>query len=179
MADAILWHALEVDPNQDDALGWYAASANERAGKEGMIQAWKRVAELPGTWRLQLWLARTALESGDLVQALTRYREILSLVGRQVPADLLMQMRGDLGVHNHFAHVIELCEPLFDPETHGLPSGNNIVRARVPKRPVWGAKDTESIAGVSTARLGTTHQLLGRRDRQASSMTGEVSPLLK
>lgn len=33
-AEAILWHALELDPNQKMAVGWFAALANDRGGKE-------------------------------------------------------------------------------------------------------------------------------------------------
>ena len=42
-AAAILWHALELDPNQKMAVGWFAALANERGGNSAMVEAWEYV----------------------------------------------------------------------------------------------------------------------------------------
>jgi tetratricopeptide (TPR) repeat protein len=129
--NATLWHALEVDPNTENALTWYAALAHERAGKDGMVEAWRRVAAISGSWRAQLWLARTALESRDPQAALAYYRESLSRVGDSVPADFLMQMTGDLGKHGRLADLIELGEPSFVPAIHGLQAGNNLIKANL------------------------------------------------
>jgi tetratricopeptide (TPR) repeat protein len=130
-AEAILWHALELDPNQNIAVGWFAALANERGGKNAMVEAWKRVAALPGSWHAQLWLARTALESHNAPGALTYYRESLARVGETVPADFLQQMSGDLGIHGRFTELVELTEPYFIPELHGLQVGNNLIKANI------------------------------------------------
>ncbi|HEY4363925.1 MAG TPA: hypothetical protein VGN17_23350 [Bryobacteraceae bacterium] len=126
-----LWHALEVDPNTESALTWFAALAHERAGKKAMEEAWRRVATLPGSWRAQLWLARTALETHDREAALAYYRQSLARVGDNVPADFLMQMSGDLGKHGLLSELIELSEPPFVPAVHGLQAGNNLIRANV------------------------------------------------
>jgi tetratricopeptide (TPR) repeat protein len=130
-ANATLWHALEVDPNTENALGWYAALAHERAGKVGQLEAWRRVAAIPGSWRAQLWLARIALESRDPKAALAYYRQSLSRVGDNVPADFLGQMTGDLGKHGLLAELIELSEPSFVPAVHGLQAGNNLIKANL------------------------------------------------
>jgi len=130
-SDATLWHALEVDPNQENALSWYAALGHERGGKKGMVEAWRRVAALNGSWRAQLWLARTALESHDPQRAFAYYHESLSRVGESPPADYLMQMSGDLGKHGMLAELIQLVEPLFVPEVHGLQVGNNLIKANL------------------------------------------------
>ena len=130
-AEAILWHALELDPNQNIAVGWFAALANERGGKNAMVEAWKRVAALPGSWHAQLWLARTALESHNAPGALTYYRESLARVGETVPADFFQQMSGDLGIHGRFTELVELTEPYFIPELHGLQVGNNLIKANI------------------------------------------------
>lgn len=52
--EELLWHALEVDPNQDNALGWYEVIHRERAGGEAGIAALRRIAALPGSWRCRL-----------------------------------------------------------------------------------------------------------------------------
>jgi tetratricopeptide (TPR) repeat protein len=130
-AAAILWHALELDPNQKMAVGWFVALANQRSGKSAMVEAWERVAALPGSWHAQLWLARAALESHNTPRALACYRESLARVGESVPVEFLQQMSGDLGIHGRFTEVVELTEPYFIPELHGLQVANNLIKANI------------------------------------------------
>ncbi len=130
-AEATLWHALEIDPNQDAGLAWYAVIHRERSGKEGEVEAWRRVAAIPGSWRAQLWLARTALESRNPQRAMTYYHESMSRVGENVPADFLMQMTGDLGQHGLLMELLEFAEPRFIAATHGLQVGNNLIKANL------------------------------------------------
>jgi tetratricopeptide (TPR) repeat protein len=93
-AETILWHALEVDPNQEKGLGWYLAIKRERNGESAVLDALRSIAGLPGSWRAQLWLAKDALQRRDLTAAQVLYGEALAAAGRPVPADLLMQMSG-------------------------------------------------------------------------------------
>lgn len=174
-AEETLWHALEVDPNQDNGFGWYAAIYRERSGDEAGLEALRRVAALAGSWRAQLWLARAALESHDLEKALAYYHQSLSRIGDKVPADFLMQMSGDLGKHGHLAELVDLTEHRFVPEVHGLQVGNNLIKVHLDlgqieaarnildqlyalKRPDWRPQlsfwDTE-IAKVRLSQQGT------------------------
>jgi tetratricopeptide (TPR) repeat protein len=130
-AAATLWHALELDPNQNMAVGWFAALSNERGGKSEMVEAWERVAALPESWHAQLWLARVALETDNIPRALAYYRESLARVGETVPAEFLQQMSGDLGIHGRFTELVDLTEPCFVPEIHGLQVGNNLIKANI------------------------------------------------
>lgn len=57
-ADEILWRAIQADPNQDNGMLWWASIQRERDGEAGYLQALCAVAELPGSWRAKLWLAR-------------------------------------------------------------------------------------------------------------------------
>ena len=92
-----LWRALEVDPNQDNGLGWYWALVRERDGDAAGVEALRGVANLPGSWRAQLWLARLALQSGGVGDALDLYDQSLGRMPTPTPADALTQMSGDLG----------------------------------------------------------------------------------
>jgi len=65
-AEETLWHALEVDPNQENGLIWYAALQKEHDGESAFYGAYQRVADLPESWMAQLWLARFALEKKDI-----------------------------------------------------------------------------------------------------------------
>jgi tetratricopeptide (TPR) repeat protein len=130
-AEEILWHALEVDPNQDNGMGWYWILHKERGGEAAGEAALRRVAAIPNSWRAQAWLARTALQSRDLERALALYNEILTRVGKPVPTDLLMQMSGDLGNTGHLPEILQLVEPHFDATVHGLQVGNNLIKAHL------------------------------------------------
>ncbi|MGB7768716.1 MAG: tetratricopeptide repeat protein, partial [Verrucomicrobiia bacterium] len=130
-SEQILWHALEVDPNQDNGLGWYWIIQKERNGEDAGLEALRRIAALPGSWRAQLWLARTALQSKNLEQALVYYHEALSRITKPAPADLLMQISGDLGNAAHLPELLMLTEPHFMAEVHGLPVGNNLIKAHL------------------------------------------------
>ncbi len=126
-----LWHALELDPNQDNGLGWYEVIHREQGGPSASIDALKRIAALPGSWRARLWLARTQLENRHLDSAISLYQEALGLAPRPVPTDLLTQMSGDLGNHGHLPELFTLTSPHFDVETHGIMVGNNLVKAAI------------------------------------------------
>ena len=127
----ILWHALEVDPNLDNGMGWYEVIHREKGGPEAGLGALRRVAALPGSWRAQIWLARHALQTRKLDDALELYRGCLSRVGKPAPADLLMQMSGDLGNAGHLPEILQLVEPHFHPQAHGLQVGNNLIKANL------------------------------------------------
>jgi tetratricopeptide (TPR) repeat protein len=128
-AEEILWHALEVDPNQENGVRWYEVIHRERGGEVASHEALLRIAGLPGSWRAQLWLARAALKERQLHRALTFYRECLSRVTKPVPADVLMQISGDLGNAGHLPESLDIAEPLFDPAFHGVQVGNNLIKA--------------------------------------------------
>ena len=130
LSDATLWHSLEVDPNQDNALAWFLAQENERGGESAYRAALNRVAVLPRSWRAQLWQAREELKSKNLEKALALYQDILD---RAVPAssDMLAQISGDLGQAGFIAEAIQLTEPRYELETHSIRVGNNLIKAHL------------------------------------------------
>lgn len=130
-AEETLWRGLTLDPNQENAFGWYVSEAQERGGDKAAADAIARVAELPGSWRARIWQARSALERRELGAALRLYDEALAICPRPVPADMLMQLSGDLGNHGHLVELIKLTAPHFDADVHGLQVGNNLLKANV------------------------------------------------
>ena len=127
---ALIWQALGLEPNEETSLNWMISIANARGGQEAVLAAYVRAASLPGSWRAQLWLARYALERGDLAEATLLYEEALERAN-PVPADLLMQLSGDLGNRGHTELLLRLTQPRFDLVGHGLTVGNNLLRAYV------------------------------------------------
>jgi tetratricopeptide (TPR) repeat protein len=128
-AEKILWHALELDPNQDNGLAWYAAIQYERGGESAKRDALRRIAAIPNSWRARLWLARESLQIKDLSSARNLYSESLSFIKKPIPTDMLMQMSGDLGINGYLAEIIQLTEPHFEVAFHGLQVGNNLIKA--------------------------------------------------
>jgi tetratricopeptide (TPR) repeat protein len=128
---ATLWHALELDPNQDNGLGWYEVLHRDKGGELAGQEALRRVAAIPGSWRAQLWLARADLKAQRLEQAMALYRESLAHAGKPIPTDLLTQMSGDLGNAGHIAEILQVTEPEFDPKVHGVQVGNNLIKANL------------------------------------------------
>ena len=127
-AQTLIWRALQLDPNEETSLNWMIATANAKGGREAVLAAYARAAALPGSWRAQLWLARSALEFGQVDEATQLYEEALGRA-QPVPADLLMQLSGDLGNRGHTELLIRLTQPRFDLAEHGLTVGNNLLRA--------------------------------------------------
>jgi tetratricopeptide (TPR) repeat protein len=128
-AQALIWRALEMEPNEETALNWMIGMARPQ-GEDAILAAYTRAAALPGSWRALLWLARYALDRGDLGEA-TRLYEAALARARPTPADLLMQLSGDLGNRGHTELLVKLTQPRFDLLEHGLTVGNNLLRAYV------------------------------------------------
>ncbi|MCH2074457.1 MAG: hypothetical protein MK130_06305 [Puniceicoccaceae bacterium] len=126
-----LWHALELDPNQDNAVGWYEVTFREKDGDAAGLAALERIAALPGSWRPQLWIARAKLQARQLDVAMKLYNECLNRATKPLPTDLLMQLSGDLGNNGHLLQITELVTPHFAPEIHGLQVGNNLIKANI------------------------------------------------
>lgn len=181
---ATLWHALELDPNQDNGLGWYEAIHREKKGEAAGIDALRRIAAIPGSWRTQLWLARLELGARRLDRALALYRECLARAGKPAPTDMLMDMSGELGKAGHLDQIFELVEPAFEPAVHGLQVGNNLIKAHVGvgqlddarkilgqlyalKRPDW--RDNLGFWDNEIAKLNIAQGKYQRRQRRQHS----------
>jgi tetratricopeptide (TPR) repeat protein len=126
----LIWQALDLDPNEETSLSWLIAVTQVKGGQQAVTAAYTRAAALPGSWRALLYLARFALERGDVAEATRLYEEALGRAG-QAPADLLMQLSGDLGNRGHAELLVKLTQPHFNVALHGLQVGNNLLRAYV------------------------------------------------
>jgi hypothetical protein len=101
----------------------------EIGGTKAEFQALGRVDALPNSWRAKLWLARRELDDGNSEKALGMYRRMLEPV--VLPADLLMQVSGDLGQHGLVSEMIALVRPRFSPKEHGIMVGNNVLKGLI------------------------------------------------
>lgn len=128
-ADETLWRALEANPNDDGAVGLYAARSREREGDFGWQSALERAATLPGAWLPLLWLGRSALDARNRTLAVGLYKQAIERAGRPAPSLLLQGVSGDLGQFGLLEDALRLVRPAYDPELHGLAVGNNLLRA--------------------------------------------------
>lgn len=128
-ADATLWRAIEANPNDEAAVGLYAARSREREGDFGWQSSLERVATLPGAWLPLLWLGRSALEARNRTLAVGLYKQAIESSGRPAPTLLLQSVSGDLGQFGLLEDALRLVRPAYDPEVHGIAVGNNLLRA--------------------------------------------------
>lgn len=122
-----LRRALSIDPNQDNGLEWFSAIAREEGGDEAFLAAMRDIAEEPGSWRAQLWIARDFLEHDDAQSAVQIYNQVLS--SADVAEDGIMMISGDLGSNGCIEEIIDLFLPIFDVHAHGIQAGLNLVQA--------------------------------------------------
>ena len=142
-----LWRALTVDPNQDNALDWWGAIHREKEGEEGFYRAIEMVAQVPGSWRPQLWLARRLLEQKKVDSAITVYRKVLESAPEA--GDALMMISGDLGNNGYSTQMFDLILPFYKPEKHGPMAGLNLIQASIQLgEKGTGLKLCESIEGL-------------------------------
>ena len=129
-AHEVLVRALAADPNDVNALELYANMAHDKEGSS--TAALQEIAANPTSWRAQIWLAGKCLEQGgnnNLSMAREHYQQSLSRAVDPVDTLALQQISGDLGRKGHLQTLIDLVEPRFDVQVHGLAVGNNLIKA--------------------------------------------------
>jgi tetratricopeptide (TPR) repeat protein len=124
---ATLWRAITLDPNFENALGWWSALERERGGEAAYVAALEKAAALPGSWRAALWLGGHALEGGDIDGALARFRAVLA--DENVDGEALALISGELGNAGRIEELAGLVGPTYDPARHAPAAGLNLVRA--------------------------------------------------
>lgn len=125
----ILWKALTINPNQDNAVDWWGAIHNERKGENGFYEAMEQLAQLPGSWRPHLWLARRLLEQKKIDSATAIYRKVLESAPEGENA--FMMISGDLGNNGYLLQMLDLVLPFYEPRKHGPMAGLNLIQACV------------------------------------------------
>lgn len=131
-SENVLRHAVEIDPNQDNALGWLMAIENEKGGHEAVVKTLIEYAKINTSWRPQLWLGRYALEDKDIIQAKEYYKCVLSR--SEYNPDAMMMISGDLGKNEYLDEIIELVTPHYVPSKHGPLCGFNLLETYIRKK---------------------------------------------
>lgn len=126
-AHDLLWKALTLEPNLDNAMVWWGALYQEKGGADEYIKAMEKVAEIPGSWRAQLWIARKHLEDKKLQEAMDLYTEAMPMFEKN--GEALMMISGDLCNNGYLKEAQELLLPLYKAQVHGPMAGLNLAQA--------------------------------------------------
>jgi tetratricopeptide (TPR) repeat protein len=129
-----LFEALQVDPNQDNALDWWGVIQREKGGDPAFLEAMKQIASVKGSWRPQLWIARALLEQKQIQEALEIYEKAL-VIAHDEP-DALMMITGDLGNNGYIKEMLAVAGPIYSPEVHGPMAGLNFAQACIALKKV-------------------------------------------
>ena len=122
----VLDQALKLDPNNEMALDWLVTYHGEKGDGAAAHKALEGVALIPGSWRAQTWMAHKAIEEKDKSQAVALYSEALKKSNYSQEAMTLAGM--DLVAGGHIIEMIDLLEPDYDPDKHGVGPGWSLVQ---------------------------------------------------
>jgi len=123
----LLREGLSLEPNQQNAVEWWAVTHREEGGLAAMYASFEEIAALPGSWRAELLLAKWKLEQGDLEGALSYYQEALDVSSAH--ADALEEISGRLGQFGHPELALELVAPHYRPDLNHAGTALNLARA--------------------------------------------------
>lgn len=126
----LLWQALELDPNMEQALYWYSGIAGRRDGEDAYIDALEKVAELPGAYMAKVRLAEMDLRDDAKGSALLTLSEAIE-AGKDRPMESVLAVSGILGRAGMAAEMLELILPVYDLKVHGPHVGFNLLQAMV------------------------------------------------
>ena len=126
-SELALWRSLTMDPNQDNALSWWMSIFLEREGEQAAIDALKKAAALPKSWRPQLNLGIRYLQKKDLQEAMTYLGPLLEKHTDE--PDVLYSISGDLGQNGYVQELIDLIGPWYVAEKHRPGTGLNLLLA--------------------------------------------------
>jgi tetratricopeptide (TPR) repeat protein len=125
--EATLRKALEINPNNDRSLQLLVELTGKNGGPEAEAKMLEEMVGKPDSWRAILWQAHRAVESKDKSEAVRLYRKASER--SQYDPEVLTVLSVDLGNAGYVLEMIELLEPHYSPEKHGINPGWNLVQA--------------------------------------------------
>jgi tetratricopeptide (TPR) repeat protein len=130
-ATTLLWQALQIDPNNDKAANWWPLLERDRTagGRDAHVNALRLLAELPGSWRALVGLARVELDQKQIERAIAFFEEALKIAPDA--DDLLLTISGDLGNAGRPGDALRLVVPHYDSRHHDPLIGTNLLHAAV------------------------------------------------
>lgn len=128
-AMAILDRSLQLDPNQDNGLGWRVAERTEAAGPEAAEEFLRTLAERGDAFRPQLLLGQSAIQAGQRDDGLAWFDQALAKAPHGT--DVMLAVTGALGQNGLLNDLVTRVAPLFDPQRDDIRVGFNLLQAYV------------------------------------------------
>ncbi len=126
-AEQLLQRALELDPNQENALGWRCQMLQERGGDAAVLEFLQSWREPTGRWRARLWLASHWLRTGKVDDGLEEMRLCIADSSRDAAA--FLSACAELGRANCLEELVAWVGPYFDERRHRPETGFNLMQA--------------------------------------------------
>jgi tetratricopeptide (TPR) repeat protein len=126
-AETLLERALQLDPNQENALGWRCQLLQERSGDPAVLEFLKSWRETPGHWRARLWLASHWMRTGQLDDGLEELRLCIADSSRDAAA--FLSASAELGKAGCLEELVAWVGPYFDERRHRPETGFNLMQA--------------------------------------------------
>lgn len=130
-AKETLWRAIEVRPNLENAVDWWASLHADEVDDEEAHEAYRRAlreaADQPDSWYARARLAHFHLEQGDEEEGLAVARKVAAEAGDE--PRVMMLLTGPLGEHGHLEEMIEFFGDQYDPTRHNPLAGLNLIHA--------------------------------------------------
>ncbi|WNL44071.1 hypothetical protein RKE25_11580 [Dyella sp. BiH032] len=126
-AMATLDRALELDPNQDNGLGWRIAVLNEAQGEAAAGAYLRNLAARPDSWYPQLLLGRGAVRAGRREEGLAWFDQALARAPHG--SGLLLTVTGELGQQGLLNDAVQRVAPLYDERRDDIRVGYNLLQA--------------------------------------------------
>lgn len=126
-SETLLARALELDPNQENALGWRCQMLAERGGDAAVLEFLTGFRETPGHWRARLWLASHLMRTGKLDDGLEEMRLCIADSSRDAAA--FLSASAELGKAGCLEELVAWVAPYFDERRHRPESGFHLMQA--------------------------------------------------
>ena len=165
-AREILSRAVQIAPNLENGLMWWLEMIREAEGNPACLVELKRLAGISGAWRAQLLLAEKYLAQQETAAAISLYQNVLSQ--GIFDQDTLLRISSTLGSHEQLDVLINLLQPVYQPEQHDPRVGLNLLQAFQDLRRT--AEGKELVAIMSRLDLGPYTPYLAEFERSFANM---------
>ena len=129
LAMVTLDRSLELDPNQDNGLGWRVAELTEATGADAAQAYLHTLAGRPDAWRPQLLLGQRAIKAGQREEGLAWFDQALNRAPHGT--DVMLGVTGELGKQGLLNDLVQRVAPLFDERRDDIRVGYNLLQAYV------------------------------------------------
>lgn len=125
-SEQVLREGLNLDPNQENGLNWFAATQRGRGGETAYVNALQEIAAISGSWRPQLMLAHQLINERRNEDAIAMLRQ--SLAAQPDNGTVIDAVAGGFSRIQDPEGMIAAVGLLYDPARHEEQTGLALLR---------------------------------------------------